>query len=156
VEKSTQPFFIFLENDWMLLEDPKEAIAQGITYLDSNTTDVVRYRHRKYPGEPLWTYQFKDHEYDRPTHLLDAVHWTLDPEKFAEIEKISDDPWYRANAKYANWTNNPTMFRTDFLKKWILPNIGTRDAEVDLQPWWEQQDFLVMQGHGLFAHRRVG
>lgn len=159
VEKSSQPFFLFLENDWLLLEVPEKRISQGIDWLEYGAADVVRYRHRKYPGDPLWTRQFEGNEYERPTHLLDCVHWTQHPDKFPELrlEMLGDESWWFAAAKYANWTNNPTMFRTGFLKKWVLPHIGSRDAEVDLQPWWEtQSDIMVAQGEGLFTHRRIG
>lgn len=155
IEKSTQPFFLFLENDWLLLDKPDNQISDGISFLDHNAADVIRYRSRRFPGEPLWTYQFKGSEYERPTHLLDSVHWTEHPdESFLEITRYEN--WYFASSRNANWTNNPTMFRRDFLIDVILPNIGTRDVEVDLQPWWEQQDFVVAQSDGLFTHRRIG
>jgi hypothetical protein len=159
VDKSTQPFFLFLENDWVLLEKPDQQIQEGINLLDRGIVNVVRYRHRRFPGDPLWTRQFKDNEYERPTHLLDCVHWTENPnEKFPEIHKRSYDAltWYMADAGYANWTNNPTLFKTEFLQHIIMPRIGSRDAEVDLQDWWAQQRYWVAQSDGLFTHRRVG
>lgn len=158
VEKSTQPYFLFLENDWVLLDKPDQQIQQGIHLLDYAVTNVVRYRHRRFPGDPLWTLQFRDNEYERPTHLLDAVYWTPDPEKFPEIttKTLDEVKWYLASSANANWTNNPTMFKTDFLRDNVLPRIGSRDAEVDLQGWWEQQDYTVAQSEGLFTHRRIG
>lgn len=153
IAAATQPIFLFLENDWVLLEKPDGQILDGISMLQNKTVDVVRYRHRRFPGDPLWTFQFKDNEYERPTHLLDSIHWT-DPEKFSEITRT--DNWWFASAKNANWTNNPTMFRTAFLQDKVVPRLGQRDAEIDIQPWWETQDFVVAQGEGLFTHRRVG
>lgn len=156
VEHTTSDLFLFLENDWLLLEAAKEKITDGETILEMREADVVRYRHRKHHGHPLWTLQFQGCELDHPTHLLDAIHWTESPENFEGIRK-GYLQYYYAKATHANWTNNPTMFRTHFLKTYILPRIGTRDAEIDLQEWWEQQDWItVAQGEGLFTHKRIG
>lgn len=155
VERATGRFFLFLENDWVLLEPAQNEIAVGIEILDRGYADVVRYRHRRFPGEPLWTYQFKGHEQDHPTHVLDAVHWTETPENLEGIEKGHFD-YYYATAANANWTNNPTMFRTLWIKM-ITPRFGSRDVEVDFQETWEyMDDVIVAQGNGLFTHRRIG
>lgn len=158
VERATSDLFLFLENDWMLIAAPTMEILEAESMLISFDVDVIRLRHRKFPGDPLWTRQFNGREYDRPTHLLDCVHWQDKPDKFPEIWKDPDytDSWYFARAGHANWTNNPTMFRTDWLRTHIVPRLGTRDVEVDLQPWWEHQNFLVAQGDGLFKHLRIG
>jgi hypothetical protein len=159
VNTSTKPFFLFLENDWILLENPHDIINDSIAMLDNRYVHVVRMRHRQNPGAPLWTLQFKDEEYERPTHLLDAVHWT-EADKFPEIF-VHHGPlgvkFYCAFAPNANWTNNPTMFRTEWLKRHIVPRMGNRDVELDLQAWWEHQTFVVgYASPGLFSHRRIG
>jgi hypothetical protein len=160
VESTTSDLFLFLENDWLLIEEPTDPITVGKKMLEVGIADVIRYRHRRQPGNPLWTYQFLGREYDRPSHLLDAVHYHNDEEltQFPELEtvEIGDSIWWRTNAKNANWTNNPTLFRTEFLRQHILPHMGSRDVELDLQSWWEQQDYLVAQGDGLFTHWRIG
>lgn len=155
VEKSTGVFFLFLENDWVLLEPAKEEIEKGFFILEQRFADVVRYRHRRFPGSPLWTLQFKGCETEHPTHILDAVHWTESPANLPGIWNGPFDYFY-AKATHANWTNNPTMFRTSWLRTNIIGRTGTRDIEVDMQEWWEQQDFIVAQGNGLFTHRRIG
>ncbi len=154
VEKSTSDLFLFLENDWTLIEDPSEQMYDAAELLRNEVVDVVRFRHRKYPGDPLYTRQFENREFDQPSHLLDSVHWT-DPIKFYPFIN-KQDAWYMTTSQYANWTNNPTMFRTKWLKKNILPRIGNSDIEVDLQDWWETQVFMVAQGEGLFTHNRIG
>lgn len=156
VEKSASEFFLFLENDWVLLEPAKDEIEKGIKILEYGHADVVRYRHRRFPGSPLWTLQFKGNEQERPTHVLDAVHWTETPENLEGIQR-GHLGYYYASAANANWTNNPTMFRTAWLKRVVLPYLGTRDIEVDFQSRWETMDwFIVAQGNGLFTHRRIG
>lgn len=156
VENATGHFFLFLENDWVLLEPAKNEIEIGIKILDQHLADVIRYRSRKFPGHPLWTLQFKGREWERPTHILDAVHWTETPENLEGIEKGHFDYYYASSAN-ANWTNNPTLFRMDWLKRVIIPHLGTRDIEIDLQEKWETMyDIIVAQGNGLFTHRRIG
>lgn len=154
VEEATGEFFLFLENDWLLLEDAKESIIDGQFILKQREANVIRYRHRRFPGHPLWTSQFEGTEEDHPTHLLDSVHWTETPENFKGISK-GFLGYYYAKATHANWTNNPTMIKTNFIKKYILPRI-TGDIEHSLQEWWEQQNWIyVAQGEGLFTHSRL-
>ena len=157
VEKASEPIFLFLENDWLLLEKADKPINAGIQFLNNKQADVIRYRHKTYPGHPLWTRQFDGKEYDRPTHLLDSIHWREDPSIFPEITKkvTKSGNWYFTDARYANWTNNPTMFKTEFLVTKIVPRLGDGDIERDLQGWWEKQTFIVAQGDGLFTHFRI-
>jgi len=156
VEAATEDTFLFLENDWVALESGG-AINEAQELLYGRTIDVVRLRHRRFPGHPLWTLQFKGNEYERPTHLLDSVHWQKHPENiFDEIDYAK--PFYIANATNANWTNNPTMFRTAFLHEFILDKVGNKDIEIDLQQWWEQQENIWVAQHdvGIFTHKRIG
>ena len=175
VESAKESDVLFLENDWELISD-NAGIQIGLArYLYDEGVDLIRFRHRWKPGNPLWTRQFEGHEYDRPTHLLDAVHWSHDM-PFDEIRhKVYDyyqygfdlsfapesavvkksTTFYITSSKYANWTNNPHMASTQFLKENVLPHIGTGNIEADFQQWWEQQDFTVAQGDGLFTHNRL-
>jgi len=164
VSYATQENFLFLENDWELIEVPARIIHHGQLWLLSPEIDVVRLRHRRYPGAPLWTLQFKGNELSRPEHLLDSVHWVDNPaQKFPQYigygeadDENGKSEWFSASSKHANWTNNPTMFRTDWLRKNIVDRLGDRDVELDIQSWWQQQFFGVTQGEGLFTHRRIG
>jgi len=150
-------FFLFLENDWKLLEYPDDAILDGQAMLSLGIADLVRYRHAERPGAPLWTRQFEGREYDRPTHLLDAIHWEKNLDKFEEIKsiKLTGREWFTTTARNANWTNNPHMVKTSFAQDVIAPRMGSGDGERDIQSWWEQQDYKVAQGKGLFTHERT-
>jgi hypothetical protein len=157
VEQSASDLFLFLENDWLLIEPfPDVQIIQGMAMLKRGETDIVRYRSRLNPGNPLWTRQFMGREYDRPTHLLDALHYREDfeIELFPEIYSRGNG-WYRTTSRNANWTNNPHMARRGFLQVYILPKVAG-DIEINLQSWWETQNFNVTQGDGLFTHHRIG
>jgi hypothetical protein len=151
VERSTRPVFLFLENDWVLIDNPDRQLSRGWSFVESGIMDLIRYRHRKFPGNPLWTLQFQGREYDRPTHLLDSIHWT-DPSKFREITQSPD--LFITTSMNANWTNNPHMARTEWLLENIVPRIAG-DIEGTLQEWWEQQLYMVGQGDGLFTHKRI-
>lgn len=153
VEATTSEFFLFLENDWELLRHPWSQLLSAQTALATREFDVVRFRHRTRPGNPLWTRQFEGNEMSRPEHLLDCVHWVDEPTQFDQI--FYSRPFWYTTSRYANWTNNPTMFRTRFLEKYILPRMGNRDVELDIQRWWQEQDFWVAQGEGLFTHNRL-
>ena len=157
--------FLFLENDWKLLERPHRVLSDARFLLHTNQADIIRLRHRSNPGYPLWTLQFQGHEDDRPTHLLDSVHWVEYPDAqfpgkirhqkvFASALDTKGTDWYLANAHFANWTNNPHMAYTSFLKQTIVPLLSG-DIERNLQGWWEQQDYIVAQGSGLFQHNRI-
>jgi hypothetical protein len=154
VDDAKNSLFLFLENDWELISDPEYQLYKAAYRLDSMYYDVVRFRHRKFPGNPLWTKQFKGKELSRPEHLLDCVHWVETPQEFSQI--YWDDPFWVTTSEFANWTNNPAMFRTDFLKSYILSHFGYQDIEKDIQKWWQKQTFLVAQGEGLFTHNRIG
>ena len=160
VNSATEDKFLFLESDWAAIRPASFVIPSAENLLDEHGVDLVKLRHRQTPGNPLWTLQFKDNEYQRPTHLLDCVHWHDTPDVFPEINKFRD--WYLTTSKNGNWTLNPTLARTEFLRKTILPRIAqsgeirARGTERDLQPWWETQNFIVAQGEGIFTHHRIG
>lgn len=155
VARTTGSLFLFLENDWRLIENPLVQITTGAVALETFGTDVVRYRSRKHPGNPLYTRQFQGNELSRPEHLLDCLHWEEHPEKFSQIQKLPYG-WYGTDSRYANWTNNPTMFRTDWIRMWSSLFAG--DVEIDFQHTWEnyKPPFRVIQGDGLFEHYRIG
>jgi hypothetical protein len=104
----------------------------------------------------LWSRQFAGNEMSRPEYLLDSVHWDLAPEKSFpnEIARISED-WYATTSAYANWTNNPHMVRTEWAREVLVPRLEG-DIEKSLQGWWQQQEYIVAQGEGLFTHGRIG
>lgn len=159
VEFSTGEFFLFLENDWRLLENPAASLTDARFLISTGQADIVRLRHRKTPGWPLWTKQFEGNEMQRPTHLLDCVHWQDTPASlfpdYINLTTSYNRVWYTATSKNANWTNNPHLARTAFIRENVIPHLGNNDLEKNIQPWWEQQDFKVAQGDGLFTHDRI-
>jgi hypothetical protein len=153
VAYASDDLFLFLENDWELIEAPHVQLSEARELLLLDTIDVARFRHRKNPGAPLWSRQYEGNPYAAPQFLLDSVFWDENPERMVEIKKL--DYWYITTAQYANWTNNPTMFRTDWLREVIVPRMEG-DIEIALQGWWQQQEGIrVGQSDGLFTHNRL-
>lgn len=158
VAYATGELFLFLENDWELIKRPAAMLADARYLISSNQADVVKLRDRWNPGNPLWSKQFENHEWDSPQHLLDCIHWNMTPDtSFKEISRVEvyDRSWYTTTSKNANWSNNPHMAKTQWLKDNILPHLGNFDIEKNIQEWWQQQEFRVAQGDGLFMHNRI-
>lgn len=162
VNAASEDNFLFLENDWELLRNPAIQFAGARAMQERYHVDVVRFRDRHNPGEPLWSKQFQGREYDAPQYLLDSLHWT--DQRFPEIRpqwytygpgENDYEKWYITTSKNANWTNNPHMAKTQFLKDNILPRLGRGDLEKDIQSWWQEQEFKVAQSEGLFTHNRL-
>jgi hypothetical protein len=158
VARATGSLFLFLENDWVLIEEAANQIREGTLLLETGVVDVVRYRHRKNPGSPLWSKQFAGNEASKPQYLLESLHWHPSPESivyghnWTPLSKLSFG-WYMTQAMFANWTNNPTMFRTPFIRR--LSEGFTGDVEIDFQEKWLGSHSWVAQGDGLFTHYRI-
>jgi hypothetical protein len=100
LQAASTEYFLFLENDWVCVASPwavSTRLQEAITLLHDNTAKCVRLRHKHQYGKPLHTLQFKGRETDKPSHLLDCVHWTEKPEKaFPDVLKsvsIGKDTW---------------------------------------------------------------
>ena len=151
-----------LEHDWKLIEDKQttiERIKSGIDMLN-NGYDCIRYRHRKEPGHPHFSFQYQGREldyYDKEIevtspHLLDSVHWCDPFEKFPQyIGKEGE--YFTTTSRYGNWTNNPCLYKKDFYLKTVKPFAGGGIAlEGNISKWWAQQTYKVAHGEGLFKH----
>ena len=153
---------LLLENDWVILPDyfslVYSELVKGIDMIEKNKADVVKFRSRREPGDPLYTLQFANCEMKSPKHLFECVHWRENPDQdFSEY--ISKDPetgLYYCKSKYANQTNNPCIYNKDFYIKTISPFSGDGvQLEEKIFDWWADQDFTVAHGEGLFTHYRL-
>lgn len=163
VDFTTSDLFLFLENDWLLIEEPTDQITDAKVLVGmAKVADVAKFRHRRNPGMPLWSSQYALVEREHPEFMLDALHWRVDEEmdelapEIVRWTGLTGGPryWYKTESQYANWTNNPTMFRTEWLRQNIVPRL-TGDIERAIQPWWATQSFRVIQSDGLFTHMRL-
>jgi hypothetical protein len=58
---ATQPYFLFLEKDFKLIEPwpcSFEALTTGVNLIKENTAQVIRFRHRWRAGKPNWAKSF--------------------------------------------------------------------------------------------------
>lgn len=161
-EEAETENILLLENDWIILDQffptVYDQLATGIDILDRKKADVIKYRSRRIPGDPLYSLQFANRELDSVKHLFECVHWRENPEKdFSEyIFKDDSTGFYYCNSKYANQTNNPCMYKKDFYIKNISPFSGEGvQLEDKIDGWWQEQNFTVSHGEGLFTHHRI-
>jgi len=157
---------LVLEHDWKLIEDKEtteKRIKSGIELLE-NGYDCIRYRHRKNPGHPHFSFQYKGREldyYDKEIevtspHLLDSVHWTDPAEQFSDkIQKEGE--YFVTTSRWGNWTNNPCLYKKNFYLETVKPFAGSGIAlEGNISKWWAQQTYKVAHGEGLFHHLDEG
>jgi hypothetical protein len=161
-ENSQTENVLVLEHDWNLIEDEKttyERLQSGIELLN-NDINVVRYRHRKDPGNPHFSFRHIGNELDyydseiqcTSPHLLDSVHWLNPKERFPEyIDQRGE--YFLASSRYGNWTNNPCLYKKQFYLDIVTPFAGDGiSLEGNISKWWAQQQYKVAHGEGLFKH----
>lgn len=153
---------LILEHDWKLIEDQEttyQRLKSGIEMLDKGYS-CVRYRHRRLPGHPHFSFKYQGREldyYDKEIectspHLLDSVHWT-DPHKQFPDYIGQDGEYFTTTSRYGNWTNNPCLYKQDFYLRTVYPFAGKGiGLEGNISKWWAQQDYKVAHGEGLFTH----
>lgn len=153
---------LLLEDDFELIESlqtTKNILESGVNLLNDGEVDCVRLRSRYNPGDPLYSSHIKGNETNHSTHLAECVHWRENPDTdFPNYcKKISDDPlWYKFSSKYANFTNNPCIYRRSFYRVHIASNFcGKGNIEDVATEWWSERNFKVISGNGLFKHDRI-
>tara|TARA_B100000683_G_C12426548_1_gene529981 strand:- start:344 stop:1150 length:807 start_codon:yes stop_codon:yes gene_type:complete len=162
----TQPFILVLEEDFKAAADAHfaEQLQLGIHFLKSGTS-AFRLRSRKFPGEPnyiheSWLRSGGAHGGRIPaTHLIEYVTWDDAPEEYIkELNVCYRHPkTWCTSSKHAQYTNNPTLYSTDFLR-WLVSQVPA-DADLPFEGWltrfWAQQSFTVAYSDGLFTHERL-
>lgn len=163
--RADKKYFLFLENDFMLVEKTEitKKRLETAAELLNNGIDAVRLRHRYHYGDPnmylklVWNGTF---EPEMP-HIDGVYYWKDISKVFGEdkCEKISRDEEdiFVMSSKYAAFTNNPTMYRTDFIKQVILPQKFTNIDVIEnkIQEQWRAGDYKVAFGTGLFKHHPI-
>lgn len=182
INKASCDYFLFLENDWDLIESRETTLLrlrQAKELLQESVANCIRLRHARAFGSPLHSYQFRDNPLKSPECLMDSVHYLEDPSKslpnhIFKIQKLSED-WFVADSAYANYTNNPCLYKTSFLKQ-ILSSPRNAQLSIEarkvvsayadakklkaehiqfeslIQHHWKNSELRVAQGSGLFMH----
>lgn len=153
---------LVIEHDWNLIEDKETTynrLKSGLELIGGDYS-VVRYRHRKKPGVPHFSFKYQGRELDyydeeiecTSPHLLDSVHWCNPYESFPQhIGKEGE--YFTTTSRYGNWTNNPCLYKKDFYLETVNQFAGSGIAlEGNISKWWAQQTYKVAHGEGLFMH----
>jgi hypothetical protein len=141
-EISRSDNLLLLEHDWELIEDKETTfnrLKSGIELLNSDYS-VVRYRHRKNPGYPLYTqlaYQGNElNHYDESIqltspHLMDCIHWIENPDVEFPDKISKEGEYFFSTSRWSNFTNNPCMYKKNFYINTVFPfkQIKEKDSE---------------------------
>jgi hypothetical protein len=153
---------LILEHDWKLIENKEityNRLKSGIGLLDKGY-NCVRYRHRKDPGFPHFSFNHIGNElnyYDdelecTSPHLLDSIHWLNPAELFPDKIQIKDE-YFVTTSRWGNWTNNPCLYKKQFYLDVVSEFAGDGIAlEGNISKWWAKQNYKVAHGEGLFKH----
>ena len=176
---ATQPYFLFMERDFQLVEPATcvfEELRAGVDLIKSGEAQVVRYRHKWRAGRPNWAYRFfAGHEEDafrtwQPNLGCNVHYWIEDPvARFPQyFWKCGTDPeMLCSDSYYCNWTNNPQLWSIAWWNKEYVEGSFKTSQRLDpydnIETWfnwepnaWNDRGFTVAQGAGLFKHRDLG
>uniref|UniRef100_A0A0G4F942 Uncharacterized protein n=1 Tax=Chromera velia CCMP2878 TaxID=1169474 RepID=A0A0G4F942_9ALVE len=182
VGNATNPYFLFLEKDFKLIEPwtcVTEQLELGKTLLSENKAQVVRYRHRQRPGHPLWTYETLNMlDMNRQPNLLCTEFWMLPdpvsayPGKFWKCDENISPTALCVSSFDCCQTNNPHLFLIDWWKKEYIPKFEEErkaraegnppsccDPDDNVEFWfnwadetWRSGKWTVALLEGLFRH----
>jgi len=87
IENCNTKYFIFCENDWYLYENKyntNKLLFDCVALLDNNICDIIKLRHRKYPGLPLYSIPLDINDWKCQNvsgfpYKLESLHWLENP-----------------------------------------------------------------------------
>jgi hypothetical protein len=159
---------LLLEHDWELIENKQitfKRLNEALMFLNNGFTSV-RLRHRKNYGIPLYsmpTYKGKELQHQceitglTSPHLMDCIHWIDEPEKQFPMQIQKEDDYFISTSRYSCWTNNPCLFKKNFLNNIFVNFLDENDLllEPSISKWWAHQTFKIAYGEGLFKHNDI-
>jgi FkbM family methyltransferase len=161
-EQAKEEYFLFLENDWQIIENYKTTKRRLFAALDllEEGYKVVRLRSRQKYGYPLHSEIYKGNElkhYDSniglmSPHLFECIHWTKDPDLQFPNQISKHKYHYVTTSRWSSWTNNPCLLKTEFLLDIIEPFTNDLLLEPSISKWWVNQNYGIAWGEGLFKH----
>lgn len=164
VARATRKYFLFLENDFMLVENAevtKKRMEAAVNLLDKGIS-AVRLRHLHHYGDPnmylkmVWNGKLSPEE----PSLEGAYYWPDICQVYGEkAEKLDLDGenYFVMDSRYSGYSNNPTIYQSAFLKEFILPlKFNTTDVvENKVGDDWARRRLKVARGIGLFKHHPI-
>ena len=164
---------LFLEEDFRVstrVTDPEARVGAAIRLINANLVDVVRLRSREDAGDPdCYRVLFESTLAALPEEAhLSASTWLRDPAVSLSAGSVrrcddGDDDALCADARFAEWSNNPFLARVDFLVRRVVP-VAEADADVfgslanvetpmrRVPELWTSRRYRVAQTDGLFTH----
>jgi hypothetical protein len=135
VENCNTEYFVFSENDWLLIENNEitcNILEDCINILQTNKCDIIRLRHSKNPGMPLHSRPSNVDDWIKQNisgfpYKLESLSWIDEPNKIYNnifTEFNGNYKWYITNLNHQKWSNNIFISNTSYLKNVILPLIN--------------------------------
>lgn len=162
IDKLTTDYFVICQNDFKLVNTDFSQISNAIKMIENGVINCYRLRSLVNPGQPSWgsSHLIKPHGPLSNTHACCMLFYKflkdphLDP-RFENIFKFDENNnCHILSSRHACYTENPCIYN----KQWYIDNIykfnlkADRGAELNVQKFWEQQNYNVGIGDGLFCH----
>lgn len=132
VEKCNTKYFIFCENDWLLIENQEicqRTLEDCIRLLIDNEKNIIKLRDIKNPGKPLYSRpdnvkEWLNQNYHGFPYKLESLCWLDEPNKYYQPDVLHEIQynykWYSTTLEHQKWSNNIFMANTNFLKNTII------------------------------------
>ena len=133
VQKCTTKYFIFCENDWLLIENnkiSKNVLNDCIQLLNEFKKSIIKLRHINNPGIPLHSRpkdvnEWLNENYHGCPYKLESLSWLENPNNYYKsgvLDEIQYNyKWYSTTLEHQRWSNNVFIANTEFLKNTITP-----------------------------------
>jgi len=166
VKSCEQPYVLILEEDFRVAHraEVSKQLKLAIELL-SESVDAVRLRSRLDPGEPNHAHLTWLRNGGRlgsgleQTHLIEHVVWDSSAEsRIRQLRVCRKEPkTWCTSSKYACYTNNPVLYRTDFFDALISVVPDDKDVHFEnfLTEFWASQNYTVAYSDGIFTHDRL-
>ena len=163
VEKCNTEYFIFCENDWYLTEDKTitfKILEDAIMLLNCNKADIIKLRHRKMYGEPLYSKpnnvdEWLNSNYNGCPYKLESLSWLDDPNKVYNniLEEFNGNyKWYITTLLHQKWSNNIFICKTNYVKDVILPLI---QININCNKYTGLEDVLINYNNYLGKSEKI-
>ena len=142
VEKCKTKYFIFCENDWLLIEGRVEAqnvFSDCINILNNNKNTIIKLRHIENPGKPLYSRpsnikEWLKGDYNSFPYKLESLSWLDNPNEYyreGTLQEIYYNyKWYSTNLYHQKWSNNVFICDAEYVRNIILPLL-TKSPKLD-------------------------
>lgn len=142
--------------------DVRGQFLNAIHMLQSGGASAVRMRSRQNSGIPNYSMgNLRSHGHVAPNNIMSYIHVDYFAEKrFPELYVCRTTPkTWCTPFEYGYFTNNPTLYKTSFLRNMFkqVPDdrFDAHKFEPFLMRWWIKQSYIVAASEGIFTHERL-